>query len=63
MWDVGTLVRINNPVSMFHGRMGRVTHYILPDMPNPALVIRLLPAGAGPTVSCHEDELVLLEDV
>ena len=59
--QIGTLVRINNPLSSFHGRIGILARYVWPYMPNSAVLIRLIPGDNGPTLPCHLDELELLD--
>jgi hypothetical protein len=53
----GDLVRVCNPVSVFHGRQATVVAYIWPDMPNPLLKVRLLPDSGRPMLPCCEDEI------
>ena len=55
----GDMVRVTNPVSRFHGRLGMVATLVGPDAPNPALTIRLSPDDGGPTRPGHADELEL----
>jgi hypothetical protein len=57
---VGTQVCLSNPASVFHGRPGILLAYVWPDMPNPAVTVRLLPEDGGPHLPCHLDELVAM---
>jgi hypothetical protein len=55
---VGRQVRLSNAASVFHGRWGVLVTYVWPEMPNPAVSVRLLPDDGGPPLPCHLDELV-----
>lgn len=53
----GTVICIINPHSVFHGRVGVLLRYVWPEMPNPAVLVRLLPDDGGSPLPCHVDEL------
>ena len=55
--QAGTVVRIKNPHSVFHHRLGVLLRYVWPEMLNPAVVVRLIPDDGGLTLPCHLDEL------
>jgi hypothetical protein len=59
---VGATVRIQNPVSHFHGRQGTVQAYVWTDIPNPLLTVWLPPedheAGGAVVFGLDECELI-----
>jgi hypothetical protein len=59
--EIGTLVSVINPASVFHGRVGVLERYVWPDAPNPAVVLRLIPDDGGPSLPCHLDELARVD--